>query len=339
MSLTRRHLGWLFILTLLVLAGAIAAMCIGPVGMPVGDALGALGRFVTGEASSAQDALITHIRLPRILLSILVGGSLAVAGAAMQAVFRNPLAEPGITGVSSGAAVVAVTLIVTGTVSATSWLLPVGAFCGSLVATAIVQSVGFGRAGTSTASLLLVGMALNSFLGAITSALIANAPNSDDARSAMFWLNGDLTGRTLEDVGMVVVPLLMGVMGVLFFARELNMLLLGDATAQSAGVNVRLVSNLVLGCAALTTAAGVAATGVISFVGLVVPHLVRLIFGSNHRFLLPASFLLGALFLTVADTAARMLFTPIVLQTGTITALVGVPFLLFLVLRKRRRNT
>ena len=177
MSLTRRHLGWLFILTLLVLAGAIAAMCIGPVSMPVGDALGALGRFVTGEASSAQDALITHIRLPRILLSILVGGSLAVAGAAMQAVFRNPLAEPGITGVSSGAAVVAVTLIVTGTVSATSWLLPVGAFCGYLVATAIVQSVGFGRAGTSTASLLLVGMALNSFLGAITSALIANAPN------------------------------------------------------------------------------------------------------------------------------------------------------------------
>ncbi|MFT3945100.1 MAG: iron ABC transporter permease [Ancrocorticia sp.] len=338
MTLTRRHYGWLLVLAALVLAGALGALCIGPVSTPAGEALGALRRFVTGESSSAQDALITHIRLPRIMLSVLVGGSLAVAGAAMQAVFRNPLAEPGITGVSSGAAVVAVTLIVTGTVSATSWLLPVGAFCGSLVATAIVQSVGFGRAGTSTASLLLVGMALNSFLGAITSALIANAPSSDDARSAMFWLNGDLTGRTLADVAMVIIPLLVGVVGVFFFARELNMLLLGDATAQSAGVNVRLVSNLVLACAALTAAAGVAATGVISFVGLVVPHLVRLMFGANHRFLLPASFLVGALFLTAADTAARMLFNPIVLQTGTITALVGAPFLLFLVVHRRRKS-
>ena len=336
MMLTRGQLGWLIALAVAVVIGAIAALCIGPVGVPLREALGAVGRRITEGSSSGQDALITHIRLPRILLSVLVGGSLAVAGAAMQAVFRNPLAEPGITGVSAGAAVVAVALIVTGAVSATSWLLPVGAFVGALLSTAVVQSVGFGRAGTSTASLLLVGMALNSFLGAITSALIANAPDSEDARSAMFWLNGDLTGRTLADVSMVVIPLLIGVAGVLFFARELNMLLLGEATAQSAGVSVRLVSNVVLAFSALATAAGVAATGIIAFVGLVVPHLVRLVFGVNHRFLLPASFLVGALFLTAADTAARMLFNPIILQTGTITALIGAPFLLFLVLRRRR---
>ncbi len=336
MMLTRRQLGWLCVFTVMVLLGALAAICIGPVNMPVKAALSAVGHFMARGESSGQDALVTHIRMPRILLSILVGGSLAVAGAAMQAVFRNPLAEPGITGVSAGAAVVAVALIVTGAVSATSWLLPVGAFVGALVATTVVQAVGFGRAGTSTASLLLVGMALNSFLGAITSALIANAPDSEDARSAMFWLNGDLTGRTLADVGMVVIPLVIGVVGVLFFARELNMLLLGEATAQSAGVSVRLVSNIVLAFSALATAAGVAATGVIAFVGLVVPHLVRLMFGVNHRFLLPASFLLGALFLTCADTVARILFNPIVLQTGTITSLVGAPFLLFLVLRRRK---
>jgi iron complex transport system permease protein len=125
------------------------------------------------------------------------------------------------------------------------------------------------------------------------------------------------------------------VSGVLFFARELNMLALGEATAQSAGVNVRRVSNLVLAFAALATASGVAATGIIAFVGLVVPHLVRLVFGADHTFLLPASFLVGAIFLTSADTAARMIFNPVVLQTGTITSLIGAPFLLFLVLRKK----
>lgn len=210
-----------------------------------------------------------------------------MAGAAMQAVFGNPLAEPGITGVSAGAAVIAAGLIVTGMVGATSWLLPVGAFVGALGATAIVQGVGHGRASRSTASLLLVGMALNSFLGAITAALIANAPDAENARSAMFWLNGDLTGRTMADVWMVVAPLMIGVSGVLFFARELNMLALGGATAQSAGVNVRLVSNLVLAFAALATASGVAATGIIAFVGLVVPHLVRP--GFRRRSHLPAA--------------------------------------------------
>lgn len=335
MILSRRQIRWLMVLAAAVAVGAVAAICIGPVNVPTSTALHAVGRMLAGTSDGARDALITQIRLPRILISILVGGGLSVAGAAMQAVFGNPLAEPGITGVSAGAAVIAAGLIVTGMVGATSWLLPVGAFVGALGATAIVQGVGYGRASRSTASLLLVGMALNSFLGAITAALIANAPDEENARSAMFWLNGDLTGRTMADVWMVVAPLMIGVSGVLFFARELNMLALGEATAQSAGVNVRLVSNLVLAFAALATASGVAATGIIAFVGLVVPHLVRLVFGADHTFLLPASFLVGAIFLTSADTAARMIFNPVVLQTGTITSLIGAPFLLFLVLRKK----
>lgn len=336
MTLTRTQIRLLVALAVLVAAAALVGVCIGPVGVPMTQALRALGHLATTNiGAGAQDALITQIRLPRILISILVGGGLSVAGAAMQAVFGNPLAEPGITGVSAGAAVVAAALIVTGAVSATSWALPVGAFAGALAASAIVQIIGFGRRGASTASLLLVGIALNSFLGALTAALIANAVNSEDARSAMFWLNGDLTGGTMADVTMVAPPLMVGVAGTLFFARELNMLALGSTTAQSSGVHVRLVSNLVLAFAALATASGVAATGIISFVGLVVPHLVRLLFGSDHTFLLPASFMLGAIFLTAADTAARMIFTPVVLQTGTLTALIGAPFLLFLVLRRQ----
>ncbi len=335
MTLTRAQVQALVALTVLLAVAGLAATMIGPVNVPVARVVGALGRLLTSAQESPQDALVTQIRLPRVLLAMLVGGALSVAGAGMQAVFGNPLAEPGITGVSAGAAVVAVALIVTGLVGATSWLLPVGAFVGAILATAVVQAVGYGRAGTSTASLLLVGMALNAFLGAVTSGLIANADDAEDSRSAMFWLNGDLTGSTMADVGMVAVPILVGVAGVMYFGRELNMLALGEATAQSAGVNVRLVSNLVLGFAALAAASSVAATGIIAFVGLVVPHLVRLLFGVDHTFLLPACFLLGGIFLTAADTAARMIFNPIVLQTGTLTALVGAPFMLYLVLRRR----
>lgn len=150
-----------------------------------------------------------------------------------------------------------------------------------------------------------------------------------------FWLNGDLTGRTMDDVMLVIIPIFLGAAGVVVFYRELNMLSLGETTAQSSGVAVKRVSQIVLAFGALATAGAVATCGVISFVGLVVPHLIRLVAGANHKFLLPASFLVGAIFLIIADTCARMIFDPITLQTGVITALVGAPFLLFLVMKRR----
>lgn len=312
----------------------LAAVSIGPVLTPPAHVFSALASIFSG-AGTASDALITGIRLPRVLIAALIGGALAVSGAAMQAVFRNPLAEPGITGVGAGAACFAVLAIVTGMSAIHPLLLPIGAFLGALAATFVVQLVGGRRIGTSSATLLLVGIALNSFLGALIAAMIANAPNAEDARSAVFWLNGDLSGRTMDDVGLVVVPILLGVGVVLLHARELNLLSLGEATAQSSGVPVRRVTHVVLAFAALATAGAVATTGVISFVGLVVPHLIRLVAGANHRFLLPASFIFGAVFLIVADTVARMLFSPVVLQTGVITSLIGAPFLLILVTRRR----
>jgi iron complex transport system permease protein len=199
-----------------------------------------------------------------------------------------------------------------------------------------VQLAGLGRRSGSAATLLLVGIALNAFCGAIISAVIANAPDGDAARSAVFWLNGDLSGRTMSDVALAAGPVLLGAAVIVACCRQLDMLDLGEDLARAGGVEVRRVTHLVLAAAALTTAAAVSITGIISFVGLVVPHLVRLLTGPRHTILLPASFLLGGVFLTVADTAARMLFNPVVLQTGTITALIGAPFLLVLVLRRRR---
>lgn len=329
----------LAVLLALLAAAFVVAVSTGPMNLSWDETFASFARLLTSRAEAAgTDPLIAAVRLPRVLIALLVGAGLGVAGAAMQAVFRNPLAEPGITGVSSGAATVAALMIVSGAAAQLPWLLPVGAFVGALAAVFIVQAVGLGSRGTSTASLLLVGIALNAFLGAVISASIANAVNAEDARSAMFWLNGDLTGRTMADVRLAVLPLLLGVAVILFHARDLNLLALGDATAQTSGMDVRRVKHVVLAAAALATSAGVAVTGVISFVGLVVPHLIRLIWGSDHRFLLPASALAGAVFLIVADTAARMLFSPVVLQTGTVTALVGAPCLLFLVLRGVRRQ-
>lgn len=213
--------------------------------------------------------------------------------------------------------------------------MPGGAFFGAIAATLVVQLAGTQSHRSSTGALLLVGIALNSFLGALIAAMIANAPNAEDARSAMFWLNGDLTGRTMRDVALAILPILIGTAGVLLHARELNMLSLGEATAQTSGVAVARASHTVLAFAALATAGAVATTGAISFVGLVVPHLVRLVVGANHMTLLPDSAIFGASFLIVADTAARMAFQPVSLQTGVITSLIGAHFLLFLVLRLR----
>lgn len=318
----------------LLLVTMLIAISIGPIFTPPSQTIDALTSLVSGDGG-ASEALITQIRLPRVLVAALVGGALSVAGAAMQAIFRNPLAEPGITGVASGAATFAVLAIITGLARVHPLLLPGGAFIGALLATLIVQLAGGRRLGTSHATLLLVGIALNSFLGGLIGAMIANAPDAEDARSAAFWLNGDLAGRTMDDVKIILLPIVIGTAVVMVHARELNLLSLGEATAQSSGVPVKRVSHVVLAFAALATAGAVATTGVISFVGLVVPHMIRLVAGANHRFLLPASFIFGGVFLIIADTAARMLFNPVTLQTGVITALIGAPFLLVLVLRSR----
>lgn len=326
----------LVILGVLVVMVGLVALGVGPIQISVGQTAATVTRLMSGHGQvTGTDTVIAAVRMPRVLVALLVGAALGVSGAAMQTVFHNPLAEPGITGVSSGAAVVAVLLIVTG-LARTPGVLPAGAFVGAMSVAALIQVIGLGTRGRASAPLLLVGIALNALLGAVISTVIANAPQAEQARSALFWLNGDLTGRSMADVRIAVVPIVLGVTGVLWHARELNLLSLGDATAQTSGLDVRTANRNIIAAAALATAGGVAVTGIISFVGLVIPHVVRLLWGADHRFTLPASALLSAAFLVVADTVARMAFNPVTLQTGTVTALVGAPFLLFLVLRDAR---
>lgn len=334
-----------FAVVLLVLAGLLVAAIViatalGPVSIHPLNAwrvlLAEAGLPVTVPASERDVAVVSQLRLPRIILAAICGAALAVAGAALQAVFRNPLAEPGVTGVSSGASLGAVAVLYWDLDAVNPLVLPVGAFAAAIVTVAVVYAIAAGAGRNSIATLVLVGLAITAFLGGVVSAFVANARNEQEIRSIIFWLQGGLEARTWEHVRLALAPVLIGLVGLLALGRDLNLLLLGEDLATSAGVAVRPVRWTILALTALITGAAVAVTGVISFVGLVVPHALRLIVGTDNRLLLPASALGGAAFLVFCDTVARMAFQPVTLQVGVVTSLVGGPLFLLLVLRSRR---
>ncbi|MEO9328805.1 FecCD family ABC transporter permease [Gordonia aurantiaca] len=307
---------------------ALAGIAIGPVTVGWPDTLHAL---VDPDAADAP--LVRDVRAPRVVVAGIVGAALAGVGAVMQAVFRNPLADPGITGVASGAAVGAVAVLVSGVSILGSASVPLGAFAGAAVAALSLLLVARTRTDASPVTFVLVGITVGSFCSAVTAALVANAPTDSAVRSVMFWINGDLTSRTWTDVWLCLPPIMLGTAVLVSRHRVLDTLLLGEQTATSMGIDVRRQQLVLLLAGALVTGAAVAVTGVIAFVGLVVPHAVRLVLGTRHRILLPAAMLSGAIFLILTDLAARMIFSPVVLQTGTVAALVGSPVFAWLVLR------
>lgn len=277
-------------------------------------------------------------RLPRAIVATIVGAALALAGTILQAVFRNPLADPGIIGVSSGAAVGAVFAMVAGLAGTTFWALPLCAFLGAM-STAVIVYLIAARRGADPVTLVLVGIAASAFLGAITSAIVSNAPTDSDLRGIAFWMNGDLVARQWYHVPMGLVPLVIGVLGVIPLVRHLDLLLLGEDIAHSTGVDLRRTRIIALGVASLVTAGAVAISGVIGFIGLIVPHLIRLVLGPRHGLLLPTAAVAGAIFLLIADTLARNAGLSVVFQTGTIVAFIGSPIFLWLLLSSHRRLT
>lgn len=294
-----------------------------------------LGPITINMADLPGNPVVHNIRMPRVLIAGLVGAALATSGALMQTIFHNPLADPGIIGVSSGAALGAVLTIVSGASFLGLWTLPAGAFVGALLTVLVVYAIASTRSSADPATLVLVGMAITSFIGAIISATIANSPQDSDLRSVIFWLNGDLVARTWAHVSVATLPIMLGLLVTWLLSRDLNLLLLGAETAQTSGLNIKRLRIASLALAAVMTATAVAVSGAISFVGLVVPHLIRITLGPDHRFLLPLSGMLGASFVIGADIVARLLFQPIALQTGTVVAFIGSPVFLYLLLRTR----
>ncbi|WP_396613056.1 vitamin B12 ABC transporter permease BtuC [Haloferax sp. S1W] len=304
----------------LSLGGVVSVPLVGAVPVPTLDLASPLAFSVPDTAS----IIVLKVRLPRILLASLVGFALAAAGVVMQGFFRNPMADPSIIGVSSGAAVGAVATI------ALSLSVPYGlhgaAFVSAVVTAFVVYLLATENGRTPVATLLLAGVAVQTFLGAVISFLLLQAGES--LRQVVFWLMGHLAGATWDEVALLalVLPVPVGIL--LAYARDLNVLLLGEDDAQSLGIEVERTKRLLLATASVVTAAAVSVSGVIGFVGLVVPHMLRLVVGPDHRILLPASALAGASFLVVTDTIARTGAAEI--PVGVVTAAVGAPFFLYL---------
>jgi len=319
--------------SLLVLS-LLWALGSGAIDIPTAEIVGALWRSLTGQTATGYDGVVVAIRLPRVLMAALVGAGLAVGGATLQGLFRNPLADPGLIGVSGGAALGAVGMIVLGGSLAAglgSWAIAAAAFCGSLAATLLVWLIGHRDAQPGT--LLLAGIAINAIslsgVGWLTYA-------ADDAqlRDLSFWSLGSLGAINGPRVAVIAPAILLPLLLLPRRAQALNALLLGEAEAAHLGFRPqRLQAELIL-LVALLVGAAVAFVGVISFVGLVVPHLLRLLIGPDHHRLLPAAALAGASLVVVADSVARTVVAPAELPLGVLTSLIGGPFFLWLLLRR-----
>lgn len=307
----------------------VAGVRLGSVPLTNAEVFAALGGG--GDATSRD--IVLGLRLPRVLLGILVGGGLAMAGATFQALLRNPLAEPYILGISGGASVGAVLVLAFGWAATGSWALPLAAFAGAITAIVMVFGVATatGRA-MDVRVLLLAGVVVAAFFSACITLILSISP-ARTVQSAVLWIMGSLAAASWQNVTLTAAYTTPAVIVLLGFARPLNLMAIGEETAAYLGTDVEWVKRAALLIAALITASGVAVAGVIGFVGLVVPHAVRLLVGSDHRALLPLSFLAGGAFLTLADLVARLALAPTEIPIGVITAFVGVPFFLMLLRR------
>jgi iron complex transport system permease protein len=298
--------------------------------IPVGDGV---FNIPAEYESPRQDGVLLNIRLPRVTLAVLIGASLAAAGTLIQGMFRNPLADPGLIGISGGAAFFAALAIVFGL----SAYLPFAAFIGGLITTFSIYQIATIAGRTNVATMLLAGIALNAMAGAGIGMLISQTGDAE-IRDITFWNLGSLVGATWEKVRLVLPFIVVAVAPMFLLARPLNALLLGDMEAEHLGFNVERTKQLIVIIAAVAVGAGVAVAGIIGFIGLVVPHLTRMLVGPDHRYVIPGSALLGSILLVCADLIARSGATGEI-PLGVVTALIGAPFFIFLLLRDRRRRT
>lgn len=336
--LSRHPLLLVFLLSALLLCALLAGLMLGTVSIALGDVLAVIAAHLQGQTSeSMADLVIWQIRLPRVLLSALVGAALALSGALVQGLFRNPLADPSLIGVSGGAALgAAVAIVLGGSVALLSgpWMLPLLAFAGGGAVTALVYRLGVGPLGTSVTTMLLAGVAINAMSGACISYLSTVAEDTR-LRNLVFWLMGSFNTASWVKVAWVGGFTLLALLAMPFLWRGLNALLLGESEARHLGFSVERLRRTVIIVTAMAVGASVAAVGMIGFVGLVVPHIIRLLLGPDHRWLLPCSALLGAALLSLADLAARLLVQPQELAIGVLTALLGAPFFLLLIVQRR----
>ncbi|HHU30669.1 MAG: iron chelate uptake ABC transporter family permease subunit [Bacillota bacterium] len=327
-------------LLLFLFYSIMAATAIGSVPIPVKDTVRViLSRFMSLEMADISGntvSIIWNLRLPRVLLAALIGASLALSGVSFQGLLRNPLADPYTIGVSSGAAVGATAAMFLRQLTGLNFpqMIPLFAMAGAFAALFFIYNMAKIGGKVPVVTLILGGVVVSSFLSAIISLLMVLS--GENMHGIYFWLSGGLILRSWPHLWFVLPYLILGFIVLFFYARELNVLLMGEEVALTLGINVERTKKVLLFVASVVTAAAVSVSGMIGFVGLIIPHAVRIITGPDHRVLLPASALVGASFLVWSDVAARTLLAPQELPVGIITAFVGAPFFIYLLRKKKR---
>ena len=312
-------------------AAGLWALTVGPAGLGFREAWLALTSPGSGSLTPLQEAIVRELRLPRILTAAAVGAGLALSGAVIQALTRNPLADPYLLGLSSGASLGAVTVLLLGA----AVVLPVAAFAGAMLAMAATLTLAGALGSITPTRTVLAGLAVSSLAAAAASFVVFWTAQGDSYREVLGWLMGSLAGATWSSTAIALPALAVVGVPLLFCGRILDAFAFGDTAASALGVPVPAVRWTLLGATALLTGAMVSVSGSIGFVGLVLPHAVRMLAGPSNRALLPLSALAGALFLVLADTAARTVFDPREIPVGIVTALIGAPFFILLLLRRR----
>lgn len=316
----------------------LAGLRLGAVDLSFGQLFEVITAGPNGDALPWQRTIVWQVRMPRVAAGAFVGAALAVSGAALQGLFRNPLADPGVIGVSAGASFGAVAAMYLGLAARTAWAIPALAVAGAAATAFAVYAMASRRGRTPVATLLLAGIAVGSLASAMTSFVLSLSLDEYEQGRQMFrWLMGGLEARTWAEVGLVAPPTLLGSAVIVALSRELDALLLGEVQAAAVGVDVPRVRKVLIFATALVTGSAVAVSGIIGFVGLVIPHVLRLLVGPMHGALLPMSWLAGAAFLVATDSLARTLLAPEEIRLGVMTATLGAPFFLFLLMRRKRK--
>ena len=318
------------VLAALTAAAGVISLAVGSAPIGLADVVRAF--FAPDRVSPEVVMIIRGLRLPRVLMALAAGGALSVAGVVFQAILKNPLADPFILGVSSGAALgTVIGALVIRVPSGAAGAVP--AFIGAFATIVIVFYVARIKERLYPNTMLLVGVIINSFFSAAIMAIISLF-GSSGLQGIFFWLMGDLSLVSMRQVGVVAVALAAASAVVYYYARPMNLLAFGEESAASGGVDVERTKRVLFVAASLLTAAVVSATGVIGFVGLIIPHMIRMVLGPDHRVLIPTSILLGGTFLLVSDTVARTVVSPLELPVGVLTALLGAPFFVYLLRRR-----
>jgi iron complex transport system permease protein len=329
------------VLALCLAAALVASIAVGAVAVPPRSFLRLLLHGIGLRSISLPDptdaTIILHLRLPRALSAVLVGSTLAACGAVMQGLFRNPMASPEVLGVSAGGSLGAVIAITGGMAALTPLSLPLLTVLGAALASLVIYLLSSVRGSTSLFFVVIAGLAISSLFNGITSALLLFS-REQEVSQFIFWTMGGLEGRTWSHL-LYSAPLLVpGLIVLPLFSRELNLFAFGEEAAQSLGMSVEGTKRVLLGLAAVLTGVAISVSGPIGFIGLLIPHLFRLLLGPDHRTLLPASALGGSLFLLLCDLLGRSLAPPFEIRVGIITAILGSPYLLFLIVRARLRG-